>query len=236
MLIAMERHYECGWSEALGRTMEHLRFGDRGAPVLAFPTSRGRFFQWEDFGLVDGLADRIEAGSIQLWCVDSVDGESWYANDHPPAERVRRHLAFELYLLDELLPRLPEPPVAVGSSLGAFHAVLTCLRHPDRFRGWVGMSGVYDNSRWLDGYHDQETYLTNPLAFVSGLAEEGYLGPLRAMAPKVIVTGRDDSNVEDSIRLSEALRTRGVDVRLDLWEGWAHDWPYWKEMTRAYLP
>jgi esterase/lipase superfamily enzyme len=231
----MERQYECAWSEALGRTMEHLRFGDRGVPVLAFPTSYGRFFQWEDFGLVDALADRIEAGSIQLWCVDSVDGESWYASDRPPADRVGRHLAFELYLLHELLPRLPEPPVAAGSSLGAFHAVLTCLRHPDRFRGWVGMSGVYDNSRWLDGYHDQETYLTNPLAFAPGLQEERDLGPLRAMAPKVIVTGTEDPNVEDSVRLAEALRTRGVDVRLDLWEGWAHDWPYWREMMRAYL-
>jgi esterase/lipase superfamily enzyme len=55
------------------------------------------------------------------------------------------------------------------------------------------------------------------------------------MAPKVIVTGREDPNVDDSVRLAEALRTRGVDVRLDLWEGWAHDWQYWKEMTRAYL-
>jgi esterase/lipase superfamily enzyme len=235
MLITMERKYECVWSEALGRTMEHLRFGDRGVPVLAFPTSCARFFQWEDFGLVDGLAEPIEAGSIQLWCVDSVDSESWYASDRPPADRVRRHLAFELYLLQELLPRLPEPPVATGTSLGAFHAVLTCLRHPDRFRGWVGMSGVYDNSRWLDGYNDQETYLTNPLALVQGLWEERYLGPLRAMAPKVIVTGKEDSNVDDSIRLAEALRTRGVDVRLDLWEGWAHDWPYWKEMIGAYL-
>jgi esterase/lipase superfamily enzyme len=232
----MERQYECTWSEALGRTMEHLRFGDRGVPVLAFPTSCGRFFQWEDFGLVDALADRIEAGSIQLWCVDSVDSESWYASDRTPADRVRRHLTFELYLLRELLPRLPEPPVAAGSSLGAFHAVLTCLRHPDRFRGWVGMSGVYDNSRWLDGHYDQETYLTNPLAFAPGLREERFLGQLRAMAPKVIVTGREDPNVEDSVRLAEALWTRGLDVRLDFWEGWGHDWPYWKEMMRAYLP
>ena len=206
-----------------------------GRPLLVFPTSCGRFFQWEDFGLVDALADRIEAGSIQLWCVDSVDGESWYAAGQPPADRVRRHLDYERYLLDELLPRLPGPPVAVGSSFGAFHAVLVCLRHPERFRGWVGMSGVYDNSRWLDGHHDQDTYLTNPLAFVPGLRDECYLGPLRAMEPRVIVTGRDDANVEDSVRLAEALRAAGIDVRLDLWEGWAHDWPYWKEMMRTYL-
>jgi esterase/lipase superfamily enzyme len=81
----------------------------------------------------------------------------------------------------------------------------------------------------------ERQYLTNPLAFAPGLREERRLGPPRAMAPKVIVTGREDPNVDDSARLAEALRTRGVDVRLDLWEGWAHDWPYWKEMTRACL-
>ena len=235
MLLVMERRYECVRSEALGRPMEHLRFGAAGQPVLAFPTSCGRFYQWEDFGLVEALADRIEAGSLQVWCVESVDDESWYAGQRPPAERVRRHLDFERYLLEELLPRLPGPPVAVGPSFGAFHAVLTCLRHPDRFRGWVGMSGVYDNSRWLDGHHDQATYLTNPLAFVPGLREGRYLDPLRRMDLKVIVTGKEDANVDDSVKLAEALLGREIDVRLDLREGWAHDWPYWKEMMRTYL-
>ena len=103
------------------------------------------------------------------------------------------------------------------------------------FANYVGMSGVYDNSRWLDGYHDQDTYLTNPLAFLPGLEDERYLGPLRTMATKVIATGKQDANVGDSIKLAEAFRERGVDVRLELWEGWAHDWPYWKEMMRTYL-
>jgi len=58
--------------------MELLVFGDRGAPVLVFPTSMGRFYQWEDFGLVSHMAPRIEAGWVQLWCVDSIDGESFY--------------------------------------------------------------------------------------------------------------------------------------------------------------
>jgi len=55
------------------------------------------------------------------------------------------------------------------------------------------------------------------------------------MGTKVIATGREDANVGDSIKLADSFQERGVDVRLDLWEGWAHDWPYWKEMMRTYL-
>src|SRR5438132_10968319 len=106
----VQRDYIKEYSHSLGRDMELLHFGYAGRPLLAFPTSMGRFYQWEDFGLVGGLSDFIESGAIQLICVDSIDGESWYARDRPPAERIRRHLQYESYSADELLPRMPGPP------------------------------------------------------------------------------------------------------------------------------
>ena len=230
----MERDYRRSWSPALGQDMEMLRFGSGGRPVLAIPTSEGRFYQWEDFGLVEAVADRIEAREICLWCVDTCDSESWYASGRPGAERVARHLAWERYLIDELIPEIGAP-VCSGPSFGAFHAALLALRHPERVQGFIGMSGVYDNTRWLDGHSDEQTYLTNPLAFVPNLTDERYLGPLRNMAYKVIVTGEEDPNVRDSLGLAHALRQQGVCARLDLWPGWAHDWPYWQAMLRAYL-
>ncbi len=233
--LEMRRDYSRHWSRALDRDMELLRFGDGGRPVLAFPTSMGRFYQWEDFGLVGALADPLEGGRLTLWCVDSVDGESWYGENRVPAERVRRHLEYERYVVDEVLPEVDGLPVLTGPSFGAFHAVLFCLRHPDRFGGFVALSGVFDNSRWLDGYHSAETYLTNPLAFLPDLADERFLGPLRAMPTKVVATGEDDANVRDSVRLSEVMQARGVPVQLDLWPGWQHDWPYWQAMVRRYL-
>src|SRR4051794_32617471 len=190
----MERHYVRRWSEALGREMELLRFGHAGQPLVAFPTSMGRFYQWEDFGLVGALASRLAAGELTLWCLDSVDGESWYAEHRPPPDRVERHLAYERYILEEVLPDLPGPPLLAGPSFGAFHAVLLGLRQPERFRGWIALSGVFDNSRWLDGHQSDQTYLTNPLAFLPGLADERLLAPLRAMAPLVVATGSDDAN------------------------------------------
>jgi esterase/lipase superfamily enzyme len=230
----MDREYVRRWSRPLGREMELLRFGYAGQPVIAFPTSMGRYFQWEDFGLMGTLASRLAAGAVQVWCVDSVDEESWCSRDRSPEARVERHLEYERYVVEEVLPDLPAPPVLAGAAFGAFHAVLFCLRHPGSFQGWIALSGEFDSSRLLDGHSSEEAYLTNPLVFLPGMAEER-LAPLRAMRPAVVATGSEDDHVRDSVTLAELLQARGVDVRLDLWPGWQHDWPYWRRMLEAYL-
>src|SRR5215831_16268059 len=86
----MNREYHRCYSYSLERDMELLVFGHAGARVVVFPTSIGRFFQWEDFGMIAALRDQLEQGDIQLFCVDSVDGESWYARWRPPSERAWR--------------------------------------------------------------------------------------------------------------------------------------------------
>ena len=78
-------------------------------------------------------------------------------------------------------------------------------------------------------------YYTDPFAFLPGLSDDSYLDPLRHMDKKVIATGEGDPNVEDSRRAAGLLHERGVDVLLDVWPGWAHDWPYWKEMIHRYV-
>src|SRR5258706_7020738 len=161
----VEREYHKDFSQALGRDMELLHFGSSGRALLAFPTSMGRFYQWEDFGLIAAIAEWIDRGDLQVICVDSIDGESWYARGLPPAQRVARHLQYETYILDEVMTRIPDPPVMAGASFGALHAGLLALRHPARVRGFVAMSGALHTPRWLGGYHDDSTYFTNPLAF-----------------------------------------------------------------------
>ena len=42
----MQRDYIKEFSHALGREMEVLHFGHAGRPLLVFPTSMGRFYQW----------------------------------------------------------------------------------------------------------------------------------------------------------------------------------------------
>src|SRR3989441_8695792 len=148
----VQRDYIKEYSHSLGRDMELLHFGHAGRPLLVFPTSMGRFYQWEDFGLVGGLSDFIAAGAVQLICVDSVDGGSWYARDRPPADRVRRHLQYEAYIVEEILPRLPEPPGTCGASFGALHAVLLAAGHPTRVGGFIALRWSCEPSKRPGGW------------------------------------------------------------------------------------
>jgi esterase/lipase superfamily enzyme len=219
--------------------MELLAFGDRGTPVLVFPTSMGRFYQWEDFGMIAHLQPRIDEGLMQLWCVDSVDEESFYNPRIEGQERARRHLAYDRYLTDEVVPaiRRQNRDLALellGASFGAFHAVALATRHPGIASRVIGLSGAYDAARWLDGFREHDAYFVNPLAYLPGLTDDRQLRPLRE-TEFVIATGADDQNVGASRQLVSTLQEKGVPASLHLWNGWAHDWPYWKEMVDTFL-
>ena len=219
--------------------MELLVFGDRGMPVIVFPTSLGRFYQWEDFGMVAHLGSRIEAGHLQLWCVDSIDSESFYDSGKAPQDRARRHLDYERYVLDEVLPEIREANAndrrcLIGASFGGFHAALFALRQPTLATKVVCLSGAFDGSRWLDGAQDGECYFVNPLAFLPGLTDEQYLAPLREVEI-IIATGEEDANAHESRAVAGLLQQKGIPAALHLWRGWAHDWPYWKEMVDVFL-
>src|SRR5579859_285110 len=86
----MQREHHRWHSPSLGRDMELLVFGHAGARVIVFPTSMGRFFDWENRGMMGAVGEHLERGWLQIYCVDSVDAESWYAEHRPPAERGRR--------------------------------------------------------------------------------------------------------------------------------------------------
>ena len=173
----MRREYHSWVSHHLGRTMEFLWFGERGYPVLLFPTSMGRFWQNEDFGLTGALADKVDAGYIQLVCVDSVDTESWYNRNAPPAYRARRHDDYDRYLRHELIPyvqhRSGRGDLGVcGASFGAYHAANLAGRYPGVVTKAVLFSGLYHVGRFLDGYWDDLCYFHCPEAFVAN-ADDG---------------------------------------------------------------
>jgi esterase/lipase superfamily enzyme len=59
----MNREYHKWYSSRLGRDMELLVFGHAGLPVMVFPTSGGRFYEFEDRGMIGALAGKIDAGT-----------------------------------------------------------------------------------------------------------------------------------------------------------------------------
>jgi len=220
--------------------MELLVFGHAGVPTLVFPTSCGRFFDFEDHGMVAAVSSRIEAGALKLFCVDSVDAESWYNSRVTPRWRIVRHLQYEGYLLEELLPfirGLNSSPMlaAAGCSFGGFHAANLALRHPALVRSLLSISGVFDPSPFLDGYQDRDTYLNIPLHYLPNLEEPWFLDRLRANR-FVLATGVHDPCREQNEALAGVMEARQISVRLEVWgDGAGHDWPWWRRMAAEYL-
>jgi len=235
----VNRDYQRWFSPSLGRVMELLVFGHAGARVLVFPTSLGKFFEWEDRGMVDALAEPIERGWFQLYCVDSVDAESWYAKDRHPSTAAIRQEQYEAYLTHEVLPfsthRNPNPfLITTGASFGAYHAINFAFRNPGLTGRVLAMSGLYDVKRLTRGYDDPRVYANDPSHYMVNLADPARLDAIRRM-DIILSIGRDDPNLANNEHLSRVLWEKGVWHAFRLWDGWSHDWPWWRQMVQAYL-
>jgi esterase/lipase superfamily enzyme len=237
----MNREYHQWHSPSLGRTMELLVFGHAGTQVLVFPTSKGRFYDYEDRAMVEALRGQIEGGRAQLFCVDSVDAESWYNYDVSPRERVTRHIAYERYIVDEVFPFLSGKNHAgrrsvTGCSFGGYHAVNLALRHPDKIDACISLGGSFDIRQFITGYYDDDCYFNNPLDYLPGLTDGWYLDLYRRKVSFVLATGEKDICLNDNVRLAQMLEDKGVPRLLDVWgDGTGHDWPWWRRMIAKFV-
>ena len=236
----MHREYHKWWSPSLERDMELLVFGHHGARVLVFPTSRGKYYEWEDRDMMNGpLREHLERGWLQVICVDSVDSESWYNYGAHPGQRGWRQTQYCNYIVNEVLPlswRMNQNPFLMsgGASFGAYHAAAIAFKHPHLFSRMIALSGMFDIRRFTGGYSDDNVYFNNPVDFVANEGDWGRLEALRRM-DIVIATGKDDSLRAESERMSEVLWGKGIGNALRLWDGWSHDWPYWQRMMALYV-
>lgn len=241
----MNREYHKDHSSRLGREMELLVFGHAGLPVIVFPTSGGRFFEFEDQGMIGALAPRIDAGQLQLYCVDSINVESWYNRQIPPRSRIARHMQYEDYLLHEALPLIRQRNfgltnsdprlLAVGCSFGGYHAVNLTLRHPGIFSGFIALSGAFDLSGFLGGYYDQDCYYNLPTHYLPRLTDPWYLERFRRNT-HVLATGWDDQCLAQNQNLDRILSEKKIPHQLHIWDvPNAHDWPAWRRMIQTYM-
>jgi esterase/lipase superfamily enzyme len=235
----MNREYHKWYSLNLNRDMELLVFGHAGARVLVFPTSMGKFYEWEDRGMMQTLGTHLDNGWIQVFCVDSVDSESWYCGWKPPSDRAQRHLEYDAYVLNEVLPFSRSRNdnaflITVGASFGAYHAVNFAFRHPDVVDRAIGLSGYYDIKRWTQGYSDDKVYFNNPCDFMLHMTDETVLNQIRHM-DIILAIGADDSGCDNNRYFSRTLWDKDIWHALRVWDGWAHDWPWWQQMIRIYV-
>jgi len=101
----MPHEYEHRWySPSLSRNIDVLSFGNRGYPVILFPTSMGRHYENKDFKLIDSVSWFLDEGLVKIYCPDGIDALSWYNRDIHPADRVKNHIWYDQMLLTELVP------------------------------------------------------------------------------------------------------------------------------------
>ncbi|MDQ6708024.1 MAG: alpha/beta hydrolase-fold protein [Acidobacteriota bacterium] len=237
----MNREYHKWHSGRLHRDMELLMFGHAGVPMLVFPTSMGTFYEYETRGMIGAIANKYEQGELQAFCVDSVDSESWYNRHIHPRDRVLRHMQYENYILEEVVPlmrsRGSSDRIAVtGCSFGGYHAMNIALRHPDVFTDCITMGGAFDIHQFLGGYYDENCYFNCPPDYLEKTSNGWYLDQYRAGRRYVLATGDHDMCLGENYRLAGIMGSKGIPHWLDVWgDNTGHDWPWWQRMAMKYF-
>jgi esterase/lipase superfamily enzyme len=245
----MKVGYFSEWSHNLGRQMEYKVYGHTGKPVLVFPTSKGRFFQYEDFGMIAAIEGYIESGKIQVWTCDGIDGETFLAEGGNAYDRIRQHERYFNYITQELIPAIQgrsrndnngygHQMMVTGCSLGAFHSANMFFRFPWFFDSLIALSGVYSATHFFGSYTDETVYFNSPLQYLEQLEDEAYLNKFR-QSEIYICCGRgnfEGQMLADTQRMKEILASKNVGAWIDIWgEDVNHDWDWWRKQMQYFL-
>ena len=120
----------CGVNRSSSDQGTLIAYGHYGRPVLVFPSEQGRAWDFENNGMVDAVADLIDAGRVKLYCVDSADAwtlvgplgaRSRSAPGDTPTTRRGSAAGSSPWISDDCGGQLEI--VTLGCSLGAYHAV-----------------------------------------------------------------------------------------------------------------
>jgi len=241
----MQIEYHKWFSSNLGHDMELKVYGYYGKPVLAFPAQAGRFYDFENFGMVNALASFIEAGQIKLFTADSIDGQSWANNSAHPGDRAWRHQDYDRYIVEEAVPFMRKHSgdteqkfLTTGVSMGAYHAANFFFRHPDVFDTVIALSGLFRLNHFIGDYMDDNVYFNTPLAYLPNLTNPWHLDQYR-QSRIIVCAGQgawEDEMLADIHALKSILEEKNIPHWIDIWGGDVnHDWPWWHKMLPYFL-
>jgi esterase/lipase superfamily enzyme len=231
------------YSNSLGQDFELKAYGHDGKPVMVFPTSCGRFWDYEDHGMIASLAPYIDAGEIRLFSVDGRDNESWYKPTRDEWIGIR-HGHYEGCVINEAIPYIRhhfgvgEKFLATGNSFGAYHSANFFLKYPDYFDSALCLSGVYKMQTELGGYFDSGVYYNDPVSYMPGQHDEGFLNKLRD-GYIVIAHGEGawETFNDQAASLAHTLGQKGIPCWYDRWgQQWPHDWETWHAQVHKFFP
>ncbi len=241
----MNIEYHKWYSDRLGRDMELKVYGHSGKPFIIFPCQGGRFYESEDFGMIDALSHLINSGRIKVFTLDGIDNESWANFGVHPSIRGARHNQYDSYVLMEAVPFIRNHCQSndikiglTGFSMGAYHAANFFFRHPYVFDTSIAISGLYDLKTFVGDYVDNHVYYNSPIMFLSNLEDEAILNMYR-QSKIVICCGQgawEEEMLDDTYQMKEILERKGVPAMIDIWgHDVNHDWPWWKKMLPYFI-
>ncbi len=242
----MEIRYEKHWSTPLGREMEFKVYGHGGKPVIFVPCQCGRFFDFENFHMIDYWAPWIEEGKCQVFAVDTIDDEAWGCNHLDPRTRIENHERWYHYVVDEFVPTVQYISgqqgniMLFGCSMGAMHCANLHFRRPDLFDSVFAISGVYESSLAFGSYMDNLLYDNCPVYYLENLPYDHFYLDMYNSHKMLFVVGQgawEDELLESTRKLDTVCCKKGIQARFEYWGlDVAHDWPWWFKMVQVYLP
>jgi esterase/lipase superfamily enzyme len=233
-------------STHLGQPMEMKIYGTRGRPMLAFPTLKGRFFDYENFGMVAACQPFLDDGRLMLFAVDGIDAQSWAHESAQPYDRACRHNQYDQFVAREVIPFIrtrcpredPRDVIVTGCSFGAYHAAHFLFRHPDLCRIAIALSGIYSLSYFFGDYCDREVYFNDPLRYLPNLADAWYLDRFK-QSEIILCCGQgawEEYCLQQTRALSNVLKGKSIPHTLDIWgHDVYHDWPWWQKQLVHFL-
>lgn len=247
----MKTAYYKEYSYNLGRDMEYKVYGHAGKPVIVFPSQDGRFYDYENNGMIDAAAAYIEDGRIQMFCCDSNDVHSWSSKSWDNRARIESQEAYVRYICEELCPRIfdinqqsnggqrADGILTTGCSMGGTHSLNFLLRKPEIFSGCIALSGAYNARFFFPDYFDDLVYANSPVDYMDGMHYDDPRAEMLRHRDIIVCCGRgawEHPMQEDSARMKELFEYKNIPAWVDFWgSDVAHDWPWWRKQLPYYL-
>ena len=240
----MHIEYHKWWSHNLQREMEYKVYGHDGQALLAFPCQDGRYYDWENYHMIDVLAPFIEAGRLRVITVDGIDWETWTNHDFwDKRARIEHNESWFRYVTDELLPNLRHNPeqmfITTGASMGGFHAANFFFRRPDLFNGVLSLSGLYHASYGFGDYQDGLVYENSPQDFLQHMPADHPWMQMYRQRKIVFCVGQgrwEDALLWSTREMDRILTEKGVPHWFDYWgTDTDHDWPFWRKQIPYFI-
>lgn len=238
----MHREIHQWFSPALQKEMPIAVYGHYGFAVLMIPTAAADYLEYERFELIEQLRPFIDQGKIKVYSINSINMESWMNKQMEGAHKAIRHNQFNQYVVEEVIPFIHNtssnetPIITAGASFGALHSMNLFLKYPDRIKGVIAMSGVYDLTEYTNGYYDEQVYFNSPIHYIPNLTDHSILEKIRS-GNILLATG--SGNYEDpdaNRRFSDVLHTKSIPHQMEIWgNDIHHDWPTWKKMLPHFI-